>query len=69
MQVSYAHVAQHLVCVLTVAVVQAADAYHQEKEIAIGGEGGWDYLIVDPAAHVARDEGRRRRHPDRESGG
>ncbi len=40
-----------LVCVLAVAVVQAADVYHQVKEIAIGGEGGWDYLIVDPAAH------------------
>lgn len=31
---------------------QAADpGYHVVKEIAIGGEGGWDYLIVDPAAH------------------
>jgi DNA-binding beta-propeller fold protein YncE len=38
-------------CVLTVTVAQAADVYHQTKEIAIGGEGGWDYLIVDPAAH------------------
>lgn len=40
-----------LVCVLTVPVVQAADVYHQVKEIAIGGDGGWDYLIVDPTAH------------------
>lgn len=30
-----------LVCVLTATVVQAADVYHQVKEIAIGGEGGW----------------------------
>jgi DNA-binding beta-propeller fold protein YncE len=30
--------------------VQAADApYHKLKEIAIGGEGGWDYLSVDAA--------------------
>src|SRR5947199_3139988 len=25
--------------------------YRFAKEIAIGGEGGWDYLSVDPAAH------------------
>jgi hypothetical protein len=41
-----------LVCVLTVAVVQAADVYHQVKEIAIGGESGSDYLIVGLAAQV-----------------
>jgi DNA-binding beta-propeller fold protein YncE len=40
-----------LICVLAMATVQAADVYHRVKEIAIGGEGGWDYLIVDPAAH------------------
>src|SRR5262245_43268177 len=33
-------------------VVQAADPnYHVVSEIQIGGEGGWDYLILDPAAH------------------
>jgi hypothetical protein len=32
-------------------VLGAADApYRQRKEIAIGGEGGWDYLAVDAAA-------------------
>jgi DNA-binding beta-propeller fold protein YncE len=40
-----------LTCVLAGAVVQAADVYHPVKEIVIGGEGGWDYLIVDSAAH------------------
>src|SRR6266849_6422795 len=25
--------------------------YHAGKEIPVGGEGGWDYLSVDPAAH------------------
>jgi hypothetical protein len=38
-------------CVLAGVVVQAADVYRPVKEIAIGGEGGWDYLIVDPVAH------------------
>lgn len=42
-----------LLCCLAAGVVgHAADpGYHVVKEIAIGGEGGWDYLIVDPAAH------------------
>ena len=40
-----------LACVLASVVVQAADIYRPVKEIAIGGEGGWDYLIVDPASH------------------
>ena len=32
--------------------LQAQDGpYHFSKEISIGGEGGWDYLSVDPAAH------------------
>jgi DNA-binding beta-propeller fold protein YncE len=28
----------------------AADEYHFTKQIPIGGEGGWDYLSVDPQA-------------------
>lgn len=32
-------------------VAYAADPYHLVKEISIGGEGGWDYITVDPAAH------------------
>src|SRR6266436_8963278 len=41
------------IAVLTIGIgVQAQDGpYHFAKEIAIGGEGGWDYLSVDPAAH------------------
>jgi len=27
-----------------------AGGYHVAKEITLGGEGGWDYLTVDPAA-------------------
>jgi DNA-binding beta-propeller fold protein YncE len=40
-----------LTCVLAGTAIQAADVYHPVREIAIGGEGGWDYLIVDAAAH------------------
>lgn len=41
-----------LTCVLVGTAAQAADSpYALVKEIAIGGEGGWDYLITDPAAH------------------
>jgi DNA-binding beta-propeller fold protein YncE len=30
---------------------QAPSQYHLIKEIPIGGEGGWDYITVDSAAH------------------
>jgi DNA-binding beta-propeller fold protein YncE len=41
-----------LACLTAVSVLQAADPnYHVVKEIQIGGEGGWDYLILDPATH------------------
>ena len=29
----------------------ASAAYHQVGKIALGGEGGWDYLTVDSPAH------------------
>ncbi len=32
-------------------VVRAAEPYRLLKEIPIGGEGGWDYITVDPAGH------------------
>jgi DNA-binding beta-propeller fold protein YncE len=28
-----------------------ASGYHLEKKVKIGGNGGWDYLEVDPATH------------------
>jgi DNA-binding beta-propeller fold protein YncE len=37
--------------VFGVAVCVAATGYHIIGEIPIGGEGGWDYLTVDSAAH------------------
>ena len=39
------------VCVLAGVALGAADVYHPLREIAIGGDGGWDYLIVDSSAH------------------
>ena len=38
-------------CVVAGVALQAADVYRPVKEIAIGGEGGWDYILVDSAAH------------------
>ncbi len=35
---------------LTAAVGRADGPYHFIKEIPVGGNGGWDYLSVDPAA-------------------
>jgi DNA-binding beta-propeller fold protein YncE len=39
------------VSVAGVALYAADPNYHVVKEIQIGGEGGWDYLIVDAATH------------------
>ncbi len=39
-------------CLAAGVALQAADpGYHVVQEIRIGGQGGWDYLIVDAAAH------------------
>ena len=35
---------------LTVSICRAAGPYHFIKEIPVGGDGGWDYLSLDPAA-------------------
>jgi DNA-binding beta-propeller fold protein YncE len=39
-----------LICLLAVTATanSKAESYHFLKEISIGGEGGWDYLTVDP---------------------
>lgn len=43
------------ICLLVLAVVAAASApataggYHVIREIPVGGEGGWDYLVADAA--------------------
>jgi len=38
-----------LFLMLTVTPARAAESYHRLKEIAVGGEGGWDYLSIDSA--------------------
>jgi DNA-binding beta-propeller fold protein YncE len=37
-------------CFLCTAASRADGPYHFLKEIAVGGEGGWDYLSIDEAA-------------------
>jgi DNA-binding beta-propeller fold protein YncE len=39
-----------LVALASVSLFAAATGYHITGEIAVGGEGGWDYLTVDSAA-------------------
>lgn len=40
------------IMIAAMAAAQAAPGgYHVARSIALGGEGGWDYLTVDPAAH------------------
>ena len=41
-----------ILCLTAVSGLQGQDGpYHAGPVIQIGGEGGWDYLSVDPAAH------------------
>ncbi len=41
-----------ILCLAATSGLQGQDGpYRAGKEIAVGGEGGWDYLSVDPAAH------------------
>ena len=36
---------------LAVTMCRADGPYHFIKDIPVGGDGGWDYLSVDSAAH------------------
>src|SRR6185295_13217991 len=48
----HALAAAAILCLVATSGLQGQDGpYHAGKEIPIGGEGGWDYLSVDPAAH------------------
>jgi DNA-binding beta-propeller fold protein YncE len=40
-----------LVCLLTGGLVHAQSAWKVSKTLHIGGEGGWDYVTVDPSGH------------------
>src|SRR5579862_4079525 len=39
-----------LVCAWSVVAAAATTGYHVVKEIAVGGDGGWDYPMVDSGA-------------------
>ena len=40
-----------LLCALLARTAGAAQEYRKLREISIGGEGGWDILTIDSAAH------------------
>jgi YVTN family beta-propeller protein len=41
-----------ILCLGALAILQAQDGpYRAGKDIPVGGEGGWDYLTIDSAAH------------------
>src|SRR5437764_14138668 len=37
-------------CLLAISAILGAAGYHVANKIAIGGDGGWDYVAVDPDA-------------------
>ncbi len=45
------HRAATAVAVLTIAATAAAQNYHVTDHWKVGGQGGWDYLLSDDAAH------------------
>src|SRR6195256_6197138 len=48
----YAMTVAAILCLMSAAGLRGQEGpYHAGKEIAVGGEGGWDYLSIDPAAH------------------
>ena len=48
----HAAVVTAILCLALAGGLQGQDGpYHAGKEIPIGGEGGWDYLTIDAAAH------------------
>jgi DNA-binding beta-propeller fold protein YncE len=46
----YAAIAQLLVTPLLITSALAASGYHLVKTYRLGGEGGWDYLTIDPSS-------------------
>ncbi len=47
----FALAAASILIAATAAAQAAPGGYHLARTITLGGEGGWDYLTVDPAAH------------------
>ena len=44
-------VAIFLICLSTIGIAQSSSGYHVVKKIAVGGEGGWDYITCDVSSH------------------
>ena len=40
-----------LICLSTIGIAQNSPGYHLVKKIAVGGEGGWDYITFDAQSH------------------
>jgi YVTN family beta-propeller protein len=40
-----------LLFISTIGLAQSSSGYHVEKKIAVGGEGGWDYITCDVPSH------------------
>jgi YVTN family beta-propeller protein len=38
-------------CLLAIGIAQSSSGYHVVKKIAVGGEGGWDYITFDARSH------------------
>jgi YVTN family beta-propeller protein len=40
-----------VICLSTIGIAQNSTGYHLAKKIAVGGEGGWDYITFDGQSH------------------
>jgi YVTN family beta-propeller protein len=40
-----------LMCLSAIGIAQSSSGYHVVKKIAVGGEGGWDYITFDARSH------------------
>lgn len=40
-----------LICLSAISIAQPSTGYHVVKKIAVGGEGGWDYITFDAQSH------------------
>jgi YVTN family beta-propeller protein len=38
-------------CLSAIGIAQSSSGYHVVKKIAVGGEGGWDYITFDARSH------------------
>jgi YVTN family beta-propeller protein len=40
-----------VICLSTIGIAQNSTGYHLVKKIAVGGDGGWDYITFDAQSH------------------